>query len=1111
MPNETVKITFASDDQTKADVARIERELKRIEQLQDEIGKTGVRSTEEIERKTRSATRRIKDDYGQLIEVQQQIQKAGEEVPRSLINKYRTLFTRIESGFETIRGLQKRLSRESEQQINRRQASEKKASDQAIRNAKQEESARLRIWREEQRLFERNKRSQERLDRDQIARAQELLGILSQVGQAASFAGSRGLNLSFETIEAAKFFEQLTERLQNIEGSAEAAERQLERFKEAVRLPGVTFEVLSQFAVQMGRVNIQGEELVNFVTEFANAASLYGLEAGATTRVLRQLIDTIDKGKISQQDLNSLNESGGFIASSLKRSLGGLAVTAENLNKVVGMGAENWAEFWIESIGGDLAGQTRARTDTITVAQENLSAAVLRTKAAFGEELVPAYLLATGALEKLALAMESLPDPLQGIIAGTVVAGSATLSFGGRVLEVASDLGILALALKGTGGVTAALGLFKVALAPVAAAIVPFSAIVGSALVLVGGITTAFYGWARVLGIVKDEIKPVTIETQELNDRMKELRKELDETGKSFGTVSANGRTMLNIMVSGVDDAGSLTGGLKNLTEELVILDDELERSQALFSQASNLAEIQSSAEAQIEAINNLEQKEIEQIETELMGIAKIKRESGKLTEEQIAKAQELEARKTEIQLKANRDRERVRDAENQKIDRIEDQMDQKAKNRREASLRDAKTKSEQRARIAQSLASMVIDSINDTLKQIQNTEAAIVEAKKESAAFISENDRLLNEQTVQNALTTLDFYRKNELLKADIAIAEAQKAFDAALESGNGIQEAENNLTAAIRAEYDIRLRHAEQTIKNEQQLIYARTQLARKLEGDLSGFREQATDKYESQLQEVKEALERINELTEQWGNAAVETGDKQEISFQQGAQWGIQLLGIVNDITDSYQSLNDQLDRLDRRTDRSIERIKQRARDQGRPLTPQEQRRIADIKEDASLRKLDIQDRNTDNLTRTIFAGVGTIAGGVIGFIAGGPPGAALGAGIGGQAGNELGRTAGNIFHSPQNDLYAQYAGMRTAAMTESQIMNQNRTNAMDFSNYFSRGYEKQIATRTAQSEISSTPSQSINIENKFYLGNRELKVMIEEIIDGQRNQTLPRFEI
>ena len=150
----------------------------------------------------------------------------------------------------------------------------------------------------------------------------------------------------------------MTERLQNIEGSAEAAEQQLERFKEAVRLPGVTFEVLSQFAVQMGRVNIQGEELVNFVTEFANAASLYGLEAGATTRVLRQLIDTIAKGKISQQDLNSLNESGGFIASSLKRSLGGLAVTAENLNKVVGQGAENWADFWIESIGGDLAGQT---------------------------------------------------------------------------------------------------------------------------------------------------------------------------------------------------------------------------------------------------------------------------------------------------------------------------------------------------------------------------------------------------------------------------------------------------------------------------------------------------------------------------------------------------------------------------------------------------------------------------------------------------------------------------------------------------------------------------------------------------------------------------------
>ena len=171
--------------------------------------------------------------------------------------------------------------------------------------------------------------------------------------------------------------------------------------------------------------------------------------------------------------------------------------------------------------------------------------------------------------------------------------------------------------------------------------------------------------------------------------------------------------------------------------------------------------------------------------------------------------------------------------------------------------------------------------------------------------------------------------------------------------------------------------------------------------------------------------------------------------------------------------------------------------------------DRRRIAEIREDAALRKTDIQERGSDRLTQTIFTGVGAIAGGVIGFIAGGPGGAAIGVGLGAQGGRELGRTAGNLFHDPRNDMYAQYAGMRTAAMTRNQMMEQNRTNAMDFSNHFAKGYEKETATKIAKTEEKRASSENVHIENRFILNNRDLGVFVEEINIGQRNGTLPQW--
>ena len=206
-----------------------------------------------------------------------------------------------------------------------------------------------------------------------------------------------------------------------------------------------------------------------------------------------------------------------------------------------------------------------------------------------------------------------------------------------------------------------------------------------------------------------------------------------------------------------------------------------------------------------------------------------------------------------------------------------------------------------------------------------------------------------------------------------------------------------------------------------------------------------------------------------------------------------------------------MGDQMDRLDQRTERSIERIKQRAADQGRGLTIQEQRRIDQIQEDAALRREDISERHKDAQIQTGATILGGVIGGIIGTFVG-PVGTAVGVGIGASAGSQIGRLGGNLFHTAEQDMFAIKAGMKTAQFTENNIRSQNLVNSRDFANNFVYGFEKQAAQQVTKvvKESGSTQPTKIEIHNTFKLNNRELGYFVDEIIAGQSDGTLPKFQ-
>ena len=1194
MPDVPVRVKFESQNDAKTDIKFIESEIKRLGKLQDDIGQRGIKTTEDFQRQSRLAFSKVGRDMKKLNEIQVELEKQGDKAPKALKRSYETALRSVSSGLDKISRLQNKTIKDHEDGIKRNQKAQEaaqrareRADEQAVRAAENLSKTKLRNWREEQRLYERNQRAQERGARDQQRRAEELLFITQQIGQEAAQLGRRGIRFSLGTIESAKFFEQLQERLTNIEGTASAAEVQIERFKQAAQLPGVTFDNLSQFAVQMGRANVTGEELVKFVTEFANAASLFGLESGNLTRILRQLVDTIDKGKISTQDLNSIMESGGFISDHVKAALNGQAASAENLNNIVGRGSKAWRDFWLESIGGSLAAETRARTDSITVAQENLSNAVLRAKAAFGEELVPTYKVVISTLENMLLGFEKLPSPIRSIIAHTQALGSVALTTGGSLAEVGGNIALLSLALRGTGigaGLTSAFIAVKGAIAGAAAAIGTF---VAAALPIGTAIAGIFWGIRELhdlFGLLKDDgeefvdtVDDMKISLQELAKIKKDLVEQMQpliEKSRSISTefknIEINGRSMINVMTGLGPGLLTVSRSLNSIETSLVKADDILERARDRFRDTETIDGITNTAEALKKALTDVVTLEIKDIDKEKQVFDDLLAAGKKLTDEQQKEYTELVAKRLERELWLKRELEKI---DNDKIKKQERIRDKEQKEQERANQKAAKAEQKKQSDIFQYEKEQMLKSIEIDKKTNASKTSAILEygelvrsnsektaekefqtaldtnqgigsalsnlmakyrhAYKERVQLIQDSSLTEEEKITATYTLELDFLDKlqaalerverlkqtaqerdeaatlelNELQREQ-AEKTAELVLEGAVASNKGETEALFNLISLYRQHHNERAELITSSTASEAQKKLALFRLEMELNQKIMAAHSSLHSQQAADLENIKRLIQEITQQTDEWAASMDNVGKSSGITWQQYTQWGLQALGIVNDILDANQRLEDQLERINQRTERSIENIRLRAAEQGRPLNIQEQRRIQQLQTDAETNRERAREARSDSTIRSVFTGVGIAAGIGIGFLIGGPIGAGVGAGIGAQAGSQLGRTAGHLFDTPENDRFAGYAGRSVAQMTASEMRQRNTTNAADFSTAFSSDFGDTLAKEIAK-VIPDNQTGPINIEATLKLDSGATKLLVEDIIKSQKNGISPKF--
>ena len=1225
MPAEAnVGIQFEAQGQqsTKADIERIQNELKRIGKLQDNIAERGIQMTDNYRLKSSQAVGAVQQSFQKLIDIQKELEKQGEKAPEALkesynkalksviadLNKVDNLQSKLikdhEKGIEDKRKAEEKAAKEREDEIERQRKAEEKAakeaeaeaekqrkeeekaekerlaalekerkeqeradkeaeaaaeklrkeeekaekerldaiekerkeqekadkeaeaaierqrkeeeaaSKKAQSNIEKEEKAALRKWREEQRLFERHERDRERAHKRQMRRNEELLMIANQIGMEMSFLGRRGLDFSFRTIESARFFELLFERLKNIEGGAAAAQAQMDRFMEAVKLPGATFELLSEFATLLGQVGIKGEELVTFATDYANAATLYGLEARQTVLSLRQIIDTIRKGKIETDDFNSLMESGGFLAEHLQKALGDLAANAKNLNDQVGKGSENWKNFWLNSIGGSLAAETRADTDSLTVAQENLNAALLRASAAWGQEIAPIYKTVANVIEDLAIAFEGLPKAVRQILAVTTLVGSAGLSLVGTLTEVVTSVGITVLALKATGvSLAAVTGSVLAALGPIALYATAAIAL-GTAIYKLNEISSRTYSVMNpVVDIVTDQEKawktlneavdehghiltnPSDGVIQAVDDLGPAISVSAGEMDKLRGTVERTG----NGLVLFGADVDTVMDSLKNFTLLLVEADDKVSRTQTRFRAAEGIKELRNIGAELKTALEEVANIEVEEIDAEL----------NVLGEGEIDERQELVARRRAVLLKLERDKEAV----DQRISNAEKKLNQEKiadekkvqKEITDAVKQGAQFELDQAAKEQQQNTK----DLNDKIAFRKQMEAESVQSTKDfaqqrldaAAAESAENEAILFRN--RDAILQLEEEKRQAAEKT------GEDELSAAIKSKDNIDIVLHDLIWLYEENYAKRIELVEKSNLTEREKELEIWRLQQELAAKREELHDRVYDSEKVHLEDIKLLVEQITARMEQWRTSTEEVGESAGLSWQQYTQYGLEALSVVNDILEANDRLEDQLDRIEKRTEKSIFRIKQRALDQGRPLTLQEQRRIQELEEDADESRERARDDRADSLLSTGFTAVGTAVGIGVGFYLGGPAGAGIGASIGSQAGRETGRLVGNLFHEPQQDRFASYAGANVAKMTSAQITQRNAKNAADFSEYFSNDFGKVLGEKVAEKLPMGNGNVTVNLNATLKLDSGSTNLIVEDIITAQGNESAPKW--
>ena len=315
----------------------------------------------------------------------------------------------------------------------------------------------------------------ERATGDNIDSMLDYSAALAGVGQSLNDVGDFGARALRGFIESGSRLEQLETSYTSLLGSVDKARVAITQLREAAQDPGLTFEAAARGTRRFVSLGISVEESIELMRGLSNAAALSGTSLDQMEEGARQLFQALSRGKLEQEDLNSITERFGTIARQVREEYG---KTAEEINNALAEQGMSVLDFAKDITS--LEGAPKASADTLANAFSNLNNAFTELSAAVGKELIPFVKSVTTALTDLLEGFNKLSPEMKAVVGYTIALGTALATVGGTILTVSAGIGTLSVALGGAGGLAATGGAAAAGISSLTAAFTALAPIVGS-------------------------------------------------------------------------------------------------------------------------------------------------------------------------------------------------------------------------------------------------------------------------------------------------------------------------------------------------------------------------------------------------------------------------------------------------------------------------------------------------------------------------------------------------------------------------------------------------------------------------------------------------------
>jgi tape measure domain-containing protein len=222
------------------------------------------------------------------------------------------------------------------------------------------------------------KREMEQADRaiERFAGKVRGLGNALTIGLTTPLIAAAGFS-----VRAAADMDKLSRGLNALNGDARTTAAQMQRLQEVAKLPGLGFREAVQGAINLQAVGFSAERAERSLKAFGNAIALTGGGKAELDRVLNQLTQMSSAGRILTADLRPIIQTSPLVARALKEAFGTIDAQA-----IESLGL-SFDQFY-DRLVGQLEKLPEA-TGGAANSFENLGDAVLRARAAIGNQLLP--------------------------------------------------------------------------------------------------------------------------------------------------------------------------------------------------------------------------------------------------------------------------------------------------------------------------------------------------------------------------------------------------------------------------------------------------------------------------------------------------------------------------------------------------------------------------------------------------------------------------------------------------------------------------------------------------------------------------------------------------